>query len=366
MTYYSERLLRNQLITISGVIREEISRDFVDNNELVTTSGDVVSRIPVVIGGDAYFTVSGTRITHNLQNSVHFTNIVPTVIETQDIIRVGIVSVARGENFDIVHNTGGPLSAGLPFMWSVSSFGEAPPQAFIPTDIDGCELWLEADQGVTTINGKVSAWEDFSGKGRDVSQTTDSQRPDFVAGIYNGNPTLRFGVSDIMGFTDLTLLRNRSSVTVFAVVTNSGTSGDVRSFITTDQGSGGQLRCGIQFDCYGFGVRRVPEDSFTFRVNDPIHVNDNILYCTSIDYTSGAGTLYVNGAEIIDPVFGSFCSEGLTPDSNHDYASVGGSPGGGFWEGDVSLIVVYSKALNNLERQSLETYYAQKYGVSVN
>jgi hypothetical protein len=49
--------------------------------------------------------------------------------------------------------------------------------AFLPTDIDGCVLWLRADLGITEAGSGVSVWADQSGNGNDFAQATDGNRP---------------------------------------------------------------------------------------------------------------------------------------------------------------------------------------------
>jgi hypothetical protein len=59
--------------------------------------------------------------------------------------------------------------------------GETPD--FVPTDIDGLTLWLDADDESTiTLDGSsnVSLWEDKSGNNRDYYQNTVMARPDVI------------------------------------------------------------------------------------------------------------------------------------------------------------------------------------------
>lgn len=49
--------------------------------------------------------------------------------------------------------------------------------AFTPASMTGIWAWYRADQGVTLDTGKVSQWNDLSGNGRHITQTTASLRP---------------------------------------------------------------------------------------------------------------------------------------------------------------------------------------------
>ena len=52
-----------------------------------------------------------------------------------------------------------------------------------PTDIANCGLWLDAAQGITETDGKVSAWADQSGNSRDAAQGTAGSRPVLTANV---------------------------------------------------------------------------------------------------------------------------------------------------------------------------------------
>jgi hypothetical protein len=49
--------------------------------------------------------------------------------------------------------------------------------AFVPSSISGLKLWLDATQGVTTVSGAVSQWDDLTGLGNHATQGTAGNRP---------------------------------------------------------------------------------------------------------------------------------------------------------------------------------------------
>jgi hypothetical protein len=69
---------------------------------------------------------------------------------------------------------------------------------FVPTEIDGCILWLRSDLSVTLASGKVSSWGDRSGKENHFVQGVAASRPTYVAshGSFKGQPTLSFDGTD--------------------------------------------------------------------------------------------------------------------------------------------------------------------------
>ncbi len=85
---------------------------------------------------------------------------------------------------------------------------------------DGLQLWLEADVGVTAgAGGKVTAWQDQSGKGNNASQTVADTSPLLVNNAINGKPVLRFdGVDDFLEVPDSDSISISGDITTFFLV----------------------------------------------------------------------------------------------------------------------------------------------------
>ena len=79
--------------------------------------------------------------------------------------------------------------------------------AWVPTDIDGCTLWLKADQITGLDDGdSVGTWKDQSGEGNDVSQGTANKKPTYKVDILNGKPVVRFdGTDDRLGLATMSI-----------------------------------------------------------------------------------------------------------------------------------------------------------------
>lgn len=63
---------------------------------------------------------------------------------------------------------------------------------FSPSQLPGLVLWLDAGQGVTTVQSTVSVWADQSGRNNNATQPTATQRPSLVPAVINGHPVVRF------------------------------------------------------------------------------------------------------------------------------------------------------------------------------
>jgi hypothetical protein len=130
----------------------------------------------------------------------------------------------------------------------IGPFGGRAP--FLPTDIDGCVLWLRADLGITEAGSGVSVWADQSGNGNDFVQGTDSARPPYTASDpdFNGHPSLSFdGSADHLVIDTLGSLSSASANhSLFAVLKSDTTTASGRMVLEHSQNGGlaGDIRVG--------------------------------------------------------------------------------------------------------------------------
>ena len=55
-----------------------------------------------------------------------------------------------------------------------------------PTQLSGCELWLDASDLESVIGSTASAWVDKSGNGATATQSTSANQPTLVKNGWNG------------------------------------------------------------------------------------------------------------------------------------------------------------------------------------
>lgn len=90
--------------------------------------------------------------------------------------------------------------------------------SFAPTDIAGCELWLDASQITGLVDDDpVATWPDMSDPGSpfDFTQTNPAKRPTYKTNILNGRPVVRFD-ADLAHMNNISL-NVAQPMTVFAV-----------------------------------------------------------------------------------------------------------------------------------------------------
>lgn len=151
-------------------------------------------------------------------------------------------------------------------------------------------VWLKADAGTsTTVSGNtITQWNDQSGNGNNVSQSTVAWRPLYrssVAGALNGMPAIEFDNDaanyDYMTCPDNATLDNYTSMTSFGVFRlNTGTpSGTPRALMSK------RVDPGTQND---FGWFHYTSNNIFLDVNgNSYRMNTSTTYSTGTDYLVG-------------------------------------------------------------------------------
>lgn len=220
------------------------------------------------------------------------------------------------------------------------------------------ELWLKADEGVTT---NPFVWADQSGKGRDVSQAASPMTPTVVQGALAGRPVLRFANGqrlqgpDVQGFQI-----GKGDLAWFHVSKSSGNASDRNQVF-------GTIRNGPPFRgmTAGFGPQDRPYG--LLREGDGngkevfLRGADGSLDWLVVDLRrmNGMAELRRNGTVIASAT------------SNHDVS--GGNimigtervDGTEYLTGDVAEILVFRGTFSDAERAAVTKYLADRHQITV-
>ena len=228
---------------------------------------------------------------------------------------------------------------------------------FSPTQIAGCQLWLDAaDSNTLTLSGSsVTAWNDKSGNNYHMNTLTPSARwtgsavyPTIGTSI-NGLQTVNFlAQSGLKQGTTLDGVKNLFWVGRIAVPVGSG---DFSLFLLGHDSNydwhGNQY--GNKFLYPGLtqsGILNAsPTSLFTNDVNairDATFSNVNMPTAPNVSILSVAG------------ITGTTRYQGICYDR-------GDNPG---WCGDLAEVIIFSTALSVSDRQTIEGYLAQKWGLT--
>ena len=228
-------------------------------------------------------------------------------------------------------------------------------RTFQPTDIPGCQLWLDAaDQSSLVLSGSnVTQWNDKSGNGKNATATGT---PTYVTGggvNFNGSSyflnqafTMNLSQRSIFIVMQETTHTDFYGVLPFIPDPNSGNDS------TTANGLSIETKNGLRFYANSGG--------YTSDIgNTTLLVK--AIYNDNMNVTTGSG--FVNGTNVINA------------NANYTAGTCSGYGVGGRWlsgsmsgsyrlNGVIYEIIIFNTPLTTSQRQSIEGYLAHKWGLT--
>lgn len=217
---------------------------------------------------------------------------------------------------------------------------------FAPTQISGCQLWLDAaDTSTVLLSGSsVTQWNDKSGNGRNANQTTVSAQPTYA------NKTLSFTSSHTLVNTTFTGFT--TAVTAYMVYYPTAAANAYPRALYLIPGA----TAWALFDSTQIGAQTSATGGYT--IYGSRHLNQT--YMVGITGTTGILPQYgVNGATFVN-VANSYTQTQTTFGYNIGNSNVAA---GTQYTGTINEIVVYNTLLSLSQRQQVEGYLAWKWGL---
>ena len=213
------------------------------------------------------------------------------------------------------------------------------------------KVWLKADEGITLNGSTVSNWEDQSGNGNDVSQSTALNQPTYIPDVLFGKPILRFNGSNRLVATDFSSPLSQPNTIFMVWKLTDGTS---NTFIYDGDTAGlGRNSLGYISGTDIF-IQAYPPSVTILQYTKSFPFSDFIT--TSAIYNGSSSEIFINGFSVISGSIGAASMNGLI---------IGDSWNSGwFFIGDLAEIIVYNELLGTTERQQIETYLNNKYLIS--
>lgn len=255
-------------------------------------------------------------------------------------------------------------------------YATSPRVSSIPTT--GLQLWLRADAGVDTLNGKVSRWHDQSGNGNDAVQPDTARQPFLQENVVNSKPALGFdGVNDRLSFTGTTRM---TQFTIFIVQAIDSGAADEHYYYPITLGDSAQT--------YGLSMRN------GFSGNSPDEIDpylDENSWVRAVAPGSGCAAfgrwnvisvitntnmwntaMHVNGASAGVTTQGPYNTAISVPlgttTGSEEYGGLGMTKGNPLAyliaRFHVAEVLVYNSALSDSARMAVEQYLMQKYPTS--
>lgn len=223
---------------------------------------------------------------------------------------------------------------------------------------DGLGFWFKADNGFYS-NASGVTWKDMGPMKYEAKQLTSANKPTFAPNAVNNLPAISFdGTDDFLNLPSTFITANNFQnifvVTKAASVANSTfmhlspASGNNR--IVFSQGStGGKTK----FTVYN-GVTPTSVESSSSVVSNAQFG----LFQGQNQASTLTGTLFANGSVVGSGSLGPMNE--VTRDTNYIGQALGGT---NRLNGQIAEIIAYHKELNDEQRQNIEAYIYQRYGV---
>jgi hypothetical protein len=229
----------------------------------------------------------------------------------------------------------------------------------IPKQIKDLNLWLDASAISLSDGALVGAWPDKGGSSYDLT-AAGADRPVYKKPIVNGLPVVRYSGSQIM--TSSTVTWGNTGITGFAVMATNGVSGVVYESSPSFSANVGSFThlCDAGRVVSGHNI-----SGFLSTFNSDVVIPDGqFASASSLHDTTlltDETTVWRDGVK----------SGAHAPTNNNTSGtfqpynmSVGGREAGGLgFSGDIAEIIIYNRALTDVERLRIEAYLKSKYAL---
>lgn len=231
--------------------------------------------------------------------------------------------------------------------------------AFNPRKLVGMVGWWRADKGLTLNGTKVATWADQSGRGNDLSQPTNANRPTLTNNALNGKPVVTFADASATWMTSTSAdLAPTAAVTMVAVARY--TTQQTVSFIggRGDTGSAG----------YWLGYENTTAEGDIGNGTTDVRPNNgtisaNVWAVLSLVYDGSKATFYKSGLagtalSLAGPIV-------YTANPNFYLGQTTSLIAGRGLTGDIAEVYVFNRALAGADLFHLQHYLGTLYNLSI-
>jgi hypothetical protein len=225
--------------------------------------------------------------------------------------------------------------------------------SFLPTSITGCELWLDgSDRSTMTFSGSnITQWNDKSGNARNTTSVTGTPT---LTPLNNVQAIAFNGSSDFTG----SIPGSGTALTVCIVgsrTAGSATNGGVVCFGRTGQPDWNDV--GSLAITNGDSALRVMFSTRTANSQFAYIGSQTFMYILIFDGTNV--NTFLNGGAISSAI----ANTGTFAFTEYKIANRAGNTGNFRHTGTIGEVVVFNSALTTTQRQQMEGYLANKWGL---
>lgn len=232
-------------------------------------------------------------------------------------------------------------------------------------------LWLDAADSATVdvSGGKVSQWNDKSGNNRHLTQSTDSNRPNYTIGGLNSRNVIAFNHlnSNWMG-SNVSVFSSQLSFSYY-IVLNRTLDSSLLMFAFQERIDNGDRQVGLQdirsstpIYYYNGGTSSaviLNQDSISLPINTP-QVIGSVQSPTSGIVYRNFSQVATNSSTKANLTFRRFVLGGAVDSGTGTNASQQ------FFTGYIAEFIAIQSTLSLINRQKLEGYLAHKWGLTAN
>jgi hypothetical protein len=231
----------------------------------------------------------------------------------------------------------------------------------VVNNIEDLSLWLETTSSDSlshieaSDNNSISTWNDLSESSfipKNATQINPANQPKYITNVINGLPVLRFDGSASLSFDGNILVQ--TNYTIF-IVEQRRSDKDLNHIISGTDGIVDRvLRIGYRNDFETmFSQYTGNYDANVSTYTSPIPRIHAFLFTSNIGkkhFINGIhGTMDNPGSNYIVPLQGF----------------VGSTIGANVFEGDIAEIIMFSRELKTQEREDVESYLSEKWGIDL-
>lgn len=246
-----------------------------------------------------------------------------------------------------------------------------------PRSISGLYAWYDATQGLfnaasggsaVTVNGAtIARWEDSSGNGRHLTQSTSSLQPTLLAGNRNGNNVVSFNSDFLVSAANWGIGQNK--IYIFYVAKwNAWTTSGTNTFFDMSGTNAGRF------------FARNFQNNFVLRYHTNGFWETNIAMSTFGTNWHSVASLFPrqpSGNFNYDTYINKFLASTITANDNNenfasnryfgigDSVSTSGAPLGTASNMNVAELAIYIRPNNiaDKDRQNMDAYFQKKWGI---
>lgn len=235
-------------------------------------------------------------------------------------------------------------------------------------------IWFKSDDGPTVVSGKVTAWADRSGAGRNASEWASSANPTYIASSpsFGGKPVVFFNGAHVFDVNAYTLPSGTEEMSFIYAARRTTTTG-FGNIMTFQNVANNDVRYAVGVGDPGVtNVGSSPSGDVVFRGRRAAANAENLIRGGSvgtspfiavsvIDHLARAANLFVNGVQV--STSSTFSTAGVSPTGSSSNVSLGGDDGYSYFTGELAEILVYRDGLTLSDRTALENYLRARYGI---